>query len=141
LTQEAELNNAMMNTVQEITEVVNRMELMKVSSAADDHRQLGGDAADVIEDFEAERDSLQSARVLVESLSSETQFRRTGQRIRNVDMSKQGQLLVSLINTQERSDEIEQDISSTASAVKALLVLEPRTLAELGISTIRSHTA
>jgi hypothetical protein len=112
VTQEHKLTDATTSTDQEITQVATRMEKIGLSSAIEDNRQLGSDAAEVIEDLEAERASLHSTRVLMENLFSETHFLRTGQRIRNVQMSDSGQLLVGLLNTQGRSDQIQQDISN-----------------------------
>ena len=90
LIQETELKRAMTSTDQEIAAMSTRIKQMDVSGRSADILQQAGDTAEVAEDLEVESTSLQSARVVMENLFSETHLLRTGQRIRNVDMSNGG---------------------------------------------------
>lgn len=112
LNREVELTQAMTSTDQGITEVVTRIEQMHFSNPSADSVLQVDDIGEDIEDLEAQRASLQSARVVEENLFSEIHFVRTGQKIRDVDMSDGGQLLVGLFNTQGQSGQIQQDFSN-----------------------------
>ena len=112
LTREAEITHAMTSTNHEIADVATCIEQMGISDHAANSPQRASDTAEVVEVLEAERASLQSAHVVLENLLSETRFLRTGQRVRDVDMSNGGQLLVGLFNAQGKPGQIQQDISN-----------------------------
>ena len=82
--------------------------LQKVTQAQllDDHQ----DGAEVIEQFQYQCDALDVSRKLLKSLLAEAHQVRAGQKITDVDMSDGGRLLVGLINCDDDSGDVRQEI-------------------------------
>ena len=70
------------------------------------------DAEQDQEDLDAQRTSLRCTRDMLRTLISDIHFQRTGQSIRDIEMTDGGRLLVGQINVQNRPGKITQDISN-----------------------------
>lgn len=111
MTREVKLTEALVATDKQAAEVEMKLKELSLRDTGQVGKQITDDSADVVEELKEEHAAIHVCRKVLEGLFSDTHHVRTGQRIRNVDVSDGGQLLVGLINTQGKYAQVAQDIS------------------------------
>lgn len=97
-TKETEIAEAIVATDKQMVETGNRLQQLSIADPAQED-QSGNDRVETLRDITQERAALEASRKVLGELLSKTQ-ERTGITITNVRISKGGQVLSGLINTQ-----------------------------------------
>ena len=116
LNREETLKQELVDADQEITQISAGLALMSTSDRSGNDEEPGESAEQGAEDLNAQRASLQCSRDMFETLFSDIHFQRTGQKIRDIEMTEGGRLLVGQINAQDRKGEVQQDISNVKAS-------------------------
>ena len=101
----------MARTDQAITQISNDLTLMTTNGQSRGGEEPDEDA-EQDQDLDAQRTSLRCTRDMLRTLISDIHSQRTEQRIRDIEMTEGGRLVVGQVNVQDRSGAITQDISN-----------------------------
>lgn len=112
---ETELVETIRDTDGQVAQVDRRLQMLPTVDADQSHEQFESVPTELIASLGETRAALLSSRKLFKELLSETHSARTGQRIRDVDTSDGGRLLVGLINVKGDQDQAAQDISNISA--------------------------